>query len=162
MSFLALIALCVLSRYTQAQSVVPKWPPQYQMNLSTLVMPCNESGYFNDAALQKLAKFGIVSIDWSNAKQQWANAQPMDCEERLLTQVKAIKAINPSTKTWVYRNLVKALPWFTDVREKLIDPNYSGWFLKFKSNGPYNVPPCTNTTINGKTTDKCSSMYHDQ
>eukprot|EP01084_Bolivina_argentea_P134701 237516_1 len=142
MSFLALIALCVLSRYTQAQSVVPKWPPQYQMNLSTLVMPCNESGYFNDAALQKLAKFGIVSIDWSNAKQQWANAQPMDCEERLLTQVKAIKAINPSTKTWVYRNLVKALPyvklhckpnlshniscisWFTDVRKKLIDPNY--------------------------------------
>eukprot|EP01084_Bolivina_argentea_P290418 498858_1 len=161
-SFLVWLVLYFVYKYAYTQSVVPKWPPQYQMNLSTLVQPCNETGYFNDDSVQKLAKFGIVSIDWSNDKQQWASAQPMDCQERLLTQAQTIKKINPSTKIWVYRNLIKALPWFTDVREKIVDPNYSGWFLKFKNNGPYNVPPCTNTTINGKTTDKCSSMYHDQ
>ena len=29
----------------------------------------------------------------------------------------------------MYRNLVKALPWFSDVRAKINDPAYSGWFL---------------------------------
>lgn len=50
----------------------------------------------------------------------------MDCEERLLKQAEMTKAINPSTNVFVYRNLVKALPWFTSVREKLDDPQYSG------------------------------------
>eukprot|EP01052_Picozoa_sp_SAG31_P036562 SAG31_NODE_4584_length_3117_cov_1.583830_1_plen_174_part_00 len=44
------------------------------------------------------------------------------------------KAANPNAKTWVYRNIVKALPWFTDVRIKLNDPRYSGWFLPVKGN----------------------------
>jgi len=34
---------------------------------------------------------------------------------------------------WVYRNLVKALPWFSTVREKLEDKNYWGWFLHYKN-----------------------------
>lgn len=41
------------------------------------------------------------------------------------------------TKVWIYRNLVKALPWFTDVREKINNPQYSGWFLPYKPEGPY-------------------------
>lgn len=32
------------------------------------------------------------------------------------------------------RNIVKALPWFTDVRVKLEDPQYHGWFLHRKDN----------------------------
>ncbi len=43
----------------------------------------------------------------SNAKDQWAAAKPMDCEERLLEQAAMTKALNPDTHTWVYRNLVK-------------------------------------------------------
>jgi hypothetical protein len=59
-----------------------------------------------------------------------------------------------------YRNTIKALPFFTSVREKLSDPAYSGWFIKFKDyNGPssnhsYHVPACTY--------EKCSGLYHDQ
>jgi hypothetical protein len=34
----------------------------------------------------------------------WANAQPMDCEERLIEQVRLTKAANPATKVWVYRS----------------------------------------------------------
>ncbi len=33
---------------------------------------------------------------------------PMDCEERLVSQAKAVKAVSPETHVWVYRNLVKA------------------------------------------------------
>jgi hypothetical protein len=42
----------------------------------------------------------------------------MDCEERLVQQAEVIKAINPDTKVYVYRNLVKEdqarrprIPW---------------------------------------------------
>jgi len=86
------------------------------MSLSTIVMPCNMSGWFD---ADEAARWGLVDFDWSNAKQLWANSKPMDCQERLVTQVKRVKAINPDTKTFVYRNLVKALPWYTSVREKL-------------------------------------------
>merc|ERR550514_2232848 len=80
----------------------------------------------------------------------------MDCQERLITQAEQVKAVNNETRVFVYRNIVKALPWYTDVREKLSDPAYAGWFLKFKDgiNGSYHVPPCTG--------DKCSEFYHDQ
>ena len=65
----------------------------------------------------------------------------MDCQERLVQQAEATKKANPAAKVWVYRNLIKALPWFRDVREKINDPQYSGWFLHLKGNS--------------------SSLYHD-
>lgn len=134
----------------------PAWPPTYNMSMSTIVMPCNYSGWTDPAWG---AQWGIIDFDWSNAKALWANAQPMDCEERLVEQARRVKAINPNTKVFVYRNLVKALPWYTNVREKLTDPAYAGWFLAFKPGGSlpnhtYHVPPCT--------AGKCSALYHDQ
>ena len=84
-------------------------------------MQCNGSGW---SSPERGASFGIVSYDWSNAKKQWAAAKPMDCEERLLTQAEMTKKAGPGTHAWVYRNVVKALPWFTSVREKLTDPMY--------------------------------------
>ena len=62
----------------------------------------------------------------------------------------------------MYRNIVKALPWFTSVREKLTDPAYSGWFLKFDpavkaKGGKYHVPDCA-----AENSSKCSVYYHDQ
>jgi len=59
---------------------------------------------------------------------------------------------------WVYRNLVKALPWFSSVRTKITDPAYSGWFLKFKPKGPYHVPQCDSNY----NPPLCSNFYHDQ
>eukprot|EP00911_Craspedida_sp_UC1_P001382 UC1_evm1s1043 len=136
---------------------VPKWAPEWSLPRSTLFMPCNASG-FTDPNLA--AKFGVADFDWSNAKLEWANQSPMDCQERLVTQAELVKqASKNSTKCFVYRNLVKALPWYTQVREKMVDPLYAGWFLKFKeSGGPYAVPKCT-TDASG---EKCSDFYHDQ
>ena len=122
-------------------------------------MVCNSSGFFNEETLVKnISKYGFIDIDWSHGKAYWANAKPMNCQESLFSQAQLIKTRNPQTKLFVYRNLVKALPWFIDVRIKLTDPNYSGWFLKFKPNGPYNVEPCTNTSVSSK----CSIFYHDK
>lgn len=104
------------------------------------------------------SQFGIVSYDWSNAKAQWAAAKPMDCEERLLKQAEMTAAMNPDSRVFVYRNLVKALPWYTAVRQKLDDPAYSGWFLKFDASAAkYNVPSCAT-----ENQSKCSIFYHDQ
>ena len=74
---------------------LPKWNFTYNMSRSTIIMPCNLSGWYNATAA---AEFGLVDIDWSNAKKVWSNQSPMDCEERLVTQADRVKAINPSTK----------------------------------------------------------------
>jgi len=122
-------------------------------------MPCNDSGLL-DSALH--SQFGLVDIDWSNGKQIWVNP-PMNDEELMVTQVAILKEWNPNIKVFVYRNLVKALPWFTSIRNKISDPTYSEWFLKFKPggffpNGSYHVPQCDNNY----NPPKCTDFYHDQ
>jgi len=53
---------------------------------------------------------------------------------------------------------VKALPWFSSVRSKLLDPQYAGWFLRFDGSKPsYHVPTCA-----AEDASKCSDFYHDQ
>lgn len=39
----------------------------------------------------------------------------VDCEEDMLANLKAIRGQNPTAITWLYRNGIKALPWFTCV-----------------------------------------------
>ena len=97
----------------------------------------------------------MLEQDWSNAKNVWANTRPMSCEETLIEAAKRTHALNNQAKVLIYRNLVKALPWFRTVREKLDDPAYSGFFLKFNTSTPH-VPRCDNHT------GKCSVYYHDQ
>ena len=131
---------------------------QYNMTLSSMSMFCNSSGPLNSVP----ASFGVASIDWSNQKTQWAPSAPMDCNERLAAQAAAIKAASPSTHVFTYRNLVKALPWFTEVRLALEDPAYAGFFLRFRPGGPAanntHVPRC-DTTYDPPL---CSDFYHDQ
>ena len=91
----------------------PHWTPTYLLNASTITMQVNQSGYTNSTFA---AQFGIVSFDWGNALKQWAAAHPMDSDSRMNTQAIATKAINPKINAFVYRNLVKALPWFGDIR----------------------------------------------
>lgn len=140
----------------------PRWPPTYSMQMSTIFMPCNYSGLVDP---EITAEWGIADFDWSNGKGLWARAKPMDCEELLVQQAKLVKSVNPDAKVWVYRNLVKALPWYSTVREKLLDPAYSGWFLKYKPggslpHGKYYMDPCTNSTVGAAA--MCSGFYHDR
>ena len=51
---------------TTTSSTLPPWPPTYDMALSTIMMPCNYSGFMDP---EFAAKWGLVDFDWSNAKQ---------------------------------------------------------------------------------------------
>ena len=117
---------------------------------------------------QSTKGWGVIDFDWSNWKgtgssDGWAKQQPMDCEERLATQVQMTTAASPSTKVWVYRNSILALPWYTSVRVKLQDPAYAFWFMNFSS-----PPPTIKQQGNANTTcdntfnpPKCSNHFHD-
>ena len=50
-----------------------------------------------------------MDIDWNSDKVDWSKPTPMNSEENMLKNVKAIQDLNPSTITWVYRNGIKAL-----------------------------------------------------
>jgi hypothetical protein len=72
-------------------------------------------------------------------------------------------AASPGTKSFVYRNMIKALPWFSSVREKLTDPAYSAWFMNFSDaviadHTKAHVPVCDNNY----NPPLCSNHYHDQ
>eukprot|EP01052_Picozoa_sp_SAG31_P037497 SAG31_NODE_4852_length_2905_cov_3.033143_1_plen_204_part_00 len=53
---------------------LPGWAPTYNMSLSTIMQPCNYSGYMD---LDFASKFGLVDIDWANALELWSNNRPM-------------------------------------------------------------------------------------
>ena len=74
---------------------------------------------------------GLVDYDWSNAKLEWANESPMDCDGSLVRQAARNKAQNPTAKVFVYRNIVKALAWYTEVRKLLQDQSYWGFFIPY-------------------------------
>ena len=140
--------------------VPPPWPATWQLNMSTAIMPANYNGW-----TRNVSKWGYVDFDWSNNKQAWAKQKPMTCEEDLLAQVRLSSAdsANAGQRFYVYRNSIKALSWFASVRELLVDPAYSPWFLRFaatppKNNGTYYSPPC-DPNYNPPL---CSNLYHDQ
>jgi hypothetical protein len=149
-------------------SPCPSWAPTWNITRSTIIMPCNYSGYFDYTIA---GKFAVVDYDWSNAKEMWANPKQwdgglapdgkMDCQERLLKQAEMTKAhakgLGIDQKVWVYRNLVKALPWYSSVRALLNDSRYSDFFLKFDDKAkPFHVPQCDSNS------NRCTEYYHDQ
>ena len=156
-----LLALCAPAVLAQR----PTTPVTYQMNRSTIIMPCNYSGFTDP---QSTKGWGLVDFDWSNAKGRgdfdgWAKHKPMDCEEMLVQQVQMTTSASPGTTVWVYRNSIKALPWYTSVRRKLEDPAYAAWFVPFNCSaaGPTvgcHVPVCDDNYD----PPLCSLLYHDQ
>ena len=107
------------------------------MSESTSLQVCKFSGFQNPASI---SKWGLIDFNCENARGDgvatgWEKASPMDCGERMTTQVEMMLAANPASKArfMVYRNFVKALLWLTVVRNKLSDPSYSSWFLNFSA-----------------------------
>ena len=164
----ALAALLVLASAPAASAqaglckwcprVVPTWPATWSIANSTIVMPCNSTGLLTPDGLKG---WSVVDVDWSNAKSMWVQGKPMDSEMLLLRQAEDIAAALPSTKTLVYRNIVIAYPWMVSVREKLIDPAFADWFIKFAplpKNGSYHVPQCDDNY----NPPLCTPFYHSQ
>jgi hypothetical protein len=102
------------------------------MNLSTVAQPCNASGYFTQGG-----EFGMVSFDWSNAKEIWSKNKNTvtNCSEMLVEQAKEVKKVSPGTKVFVYRNFELALEWIRGQRQHMLDPSKAGYFLQYQT-GP--------------------------
>lgn len=149
---------------------VPRWRPTWNMSRSTALYGCNSTGPHNIA---EATAYGIMVYDWSHEKLEWVNSHPMNNDARLLSQAEAVLAADPSVpgeqpRVWVYRNKIKALNWIGQVREKLDDPQYAGWFVRFKdyraraSNNSYHTPACDWYGDAKSGPPKCSGFYHDQ
>eukprot|EP00755_Sulcionema_specki_P024789 Sspe_Gene.1601::Locus_531_Transcript_1_1_Confidence_1.000_Length_1868::g.1601::m.1601 len=134
--------------------VLPPFEPTWNLSKSTIIQACNVSG----GVAPDLPQWGIVSYDWSTDAGRWHADHPNDCDVKLLDQAAAAKTVAPDTQIWIYRNLVQAYAEFSQVREKLEDPQYAGWFLKF---GPHNdnttTPKCSK---NSRGVTLCSELFH--
>ena len=53
---------------------LPRWPATWNISRSTVIMPCNYSGYTDPHSLP--SRYGLVDIDWSNAMGLWASERP--------------------------------------------------------------------------------------
>jgi len=141
-----------------ALSQLPPWPSSYALNRSTVLMVCNSSGLTDPESVRG---WSLLFWDWSNGKQMWAAAKPMNAEELLVEQVARTAAALPDSRSFVYRNAIKALPWFSTVRTKLVDPAYAAWFVAFGPptvNGTgWHVPACDANYE----PPLCSALYHD-
>eukprot|EP01052_Picozoa_sp_SAG31_P009046 SAG31_NODE_467_length_15267_cov_13.792919_22_plen_300_part_00 len=159
------------SRKCHHVGLTPNWEPTYNMSLSTILLPCDNDKLLSSGPnWASIRKFGIMAIGWSNAKEQWVNTDPMDCEELMLTQAELIKKDAPASHLWVYRNPVLAMPWMTSVRKIMDDPAYDRWFLHFKlgadnrsavhhdNDGTYMNRVCDTTY----SPPKCSELWHSQ
>ena len=129
------------------------------MNRSTIIMPCNYTGFTDPAAV---ANWSLHSWDWSNFKGRgaadgWAKHKPMDDEELLFKQIQMAAAETPSSIHWAYKNTVYGYPWVTQIRVALEDPAYAPWFLRFKSTGPWYSQKCDSANKS-----LCSDFYHSQ
>ena len=105
-----------------AVSRLPDKPPRYQMNQSTIIMPCNNSGYMDP---ERTVGWSIIDFDWSNGKAIWTKQRPMHDEVVLQNQVKLSTSSSLGQTVWVYRGSMWAYPWYTSVRKTLEDPAYS-------------------------------------
>ena len=78
----------------------PTWTPSWEMAKSTVMMPCNTSGWFDPVLA---SEYGIADFDWSTGRAIWANRQPMDNAGVLIEQAAMVKAVSPTAHVWVYR-----------------------------------------------------------
>ena len=83
-----------------AISRLPSASPRYQMNRSTIIMPCNNSWYMDPA---RTAAWSIIDFDWSNGKAIWTKQRPMLDEVVLQNQVVMSTKASLGQTVWVYR-----------------------------------------------------------
>ena len=64
------------------------------------------------------------------------NSLTMPSEELITKHAETVLVRDPgipgqAPRVWAYRNTTNALNWYSPVREKLDDPRYASWFIKF-------------------------------
>jgi len=145
-SFKGIVPTCTMTSGTPP-CPLPTWEPTYQLNRSTICQPGVTEGFLD---ANEAARWGLVSLDWSIAYNVWnsnASGTPilnnLTCAETLVEQARQIKAVNPLTKVFVYRNTELALSFLKPQRDVMQDPNFAYFFLQYQANNPGNVTPGT-------------------
>ena len=122
---------------------LPTWEPVWALNRSTICQPGGNDGdsWLDPAAA---ARWGLVSLDWSVANAEWrgnGNVANMTGAATLVEQCRRIKAVDPTTKCFVYRNTELALEWMEPHRAVMRDPAFAGYFLQYQPGNPQNGTP---------------------
>jgi hypothetical protein len=145
---------------------LPKFAPTYNLSKSTMTQLCfgptplggaplnNETGQF-------LRHWGVIEIDFESEESLWAHhAGGKNADVMMLEQASQMKEIAPESSVWIYRNLVQAYSNFKQLREKLEDPQYSGWWMKFDNatNDEKLTPRCAHNSRLNRTL--CSDLFH--
>jgi hypothetical protein len=124
---------------------LPTWEPVWALNRSTICQPgANAGESWLDAAAA--ARFGLVSLDWSVANAVWSgngNVSNMTGAATLVEQCRRIKAVDATTKCFVYRNTELALEWLEPHRAVMSDPAFAGYFVQYQPGNPSNATPGT-------------------
>ena len=83
----------------------PTWGPTWNLTLSTVCQPGGMADYFVPPENQP---WGLVSLDWSVANGVWhhANQSESTVEATSIEGCRKIKAVSPSTKCFIYHNMV--------------------------------------------------------
>ena len=126
-----------LQLVTLMTSAVLSTPPCVQFNWST-VQPFfhadNVTGQYSNEAIHSIARFPIVTFEkWhgacSSADRQCPSIDrdvyPCCEEDRILTDLQRVKAINPNTTTVIYFNMVLDFPQYKLHQQMLANPHWA-------------------------------------
>jgi len=156
--------------------LLPTWTQTYNLSRSTITQTCQSPGQ----SLDYLRDWGVISYDWSNMASVWHRDAPNNCDQKVrgvlccvvlylrMLLMCSLQDGRPGGQgqeggarheDLVYRNLAQAYAEFTQIREKLEDRRYSGWFLPFGVHNDESVTP--RCTVNPRTRKKlCSDLFH--
>ncbi len=113
---------------------LPPWPPTYNMQLSTQYFFGPTKEFFDNATLEFAALHGVVGIPWYNYY-----GHPVHREETLAQQAALIKAVNPKTRVFVYRQAELALNIYDTNAKVMYDPSKApNWFVLWPNGTIYN------------------------
>jgi hypothetical protein len=104
---LSLLALALLPAVLLQLAAAPA--PRFSWDtLPVFIQVGNNSGPFNDAAIEILAKFDMVTLDkWQGPCGQRPSATPAcDEEDTMLAEARRIKRVNPNVSTLLYWNSI--------------------------------------------------------
>lgn len=111
-----------------AEGVAPKHSWDYLANM-TFFHSCNESGLYSEEALDVIVKFPFVTVEKG---QGFNDGTGRKAEVKIVEQLKAVKARDPSIATVFYMNAV--LDWyFYGMHDEFIQ--HEEWWLKDSSTG---------------------------
>ena len=105
--FLAAVILLLHGESCEGMRPTFSWDTLGNM---TFFHGCNESGLFSDAAMETISKFPFVTIEKGQGFDDGSphcTADGGQCaEDKILAQIRAVKARNPRAATILYMNSV--------------------------------------------------------